>query len=124
MASAQGVKRKIVIAKETTFGAKVTATDGKIIPRTESSLNSNFDSFASSEIHENMQRSPSIVGFEKVEGCFLRLHCVAHGRWQKKLLSRKPLPVQEKNKEKFSLCQRKITQPTHTPSRISFQILG
>lgn len=68
MASAQGVKRKVIIAKETVFGTKATATDGKIIPRTESSLNSNFDSFSSEEIHENMQRSPSIVGFEKVEG--------------------------------------------------------
>lgn len=32
MASAQGVKRKVIIAKETVFGTKATATDGKIIP--------------------------------------------------------------------------------------------
>lgn len=68
MANAQGVKRKIVIAKETTFGTKPAKNSGKIIPRTESSLNSVFDSFSSEEIHENMQRSPSKVGFEKVEG--------------------------------------------------------
>ncbi|MDY4280863.1 MAG: phage tail tube protein [[Pasteurella] mairii] len=68
MTQAQGVKRKVVIAKETVFGTKATKTAGKIIPRTESSLNSVFDSFASEEIRENMQRSPSIVGFEKVEG--------------------------------------------------------
>lgn len=68
MAQAQGVKRKIVVAKETTFGEKATKTTGKVIPRTESTLNSVFDSFASEEIRDNMQRSPSIVGFEKVEG--------------------------------------------------------
>ncbi|WP_455648252.1 phage tail tube protein, partial [Lonepinella koalarum] len=68
MSNAQGVKRKIVVAKETTFGTKATKTAGKIIPRTESTLNTVFDSFSSEEIRENMQRSPSIVGFEKVEG--------------------------------------------------------
>ncbi|WP_439259487.1 phage tail tube protein [Lonepinella sp. BR2930] len=68
MSNAQGVKRKIVVAKETTFGTKATKTTGKIIPRTESTLNTVFDSFSSEEIRENMQRSPSIVGFEKVEG--------------------------------------------------------
>lgn len=68
MTQAQGVKRKVVIAKETVFGTKPTKTTGKIIPRTESTLNSVFDSFSSEEIRENMQRSPSIVGFEKVEG--------------------------------------------------------
>ncbi|THA07298.1 phage tail tube protein [Rodentibacter pneumotropicus] len=68
MANAQGVKRKVTFAKETTFGIRATKTAGKIIPRTESTLNSVFDSFSSEEIRENMQRSPSIVGFEKVEG--------------------------------------------------------
>ncbi|MDP8184408.1 phage tail tube protein [Phocoenobacter skyensis] len=68
MTMAQGVKRKITVAKETTFGTKATKTTGKVIPRTESTLNSNFDSFSSEEIRENMQRSPSTVGFEKVEG--------------------------------------------------------
>ncbi|QPB42226.1 phage tail tube protein [Rodentibacter haemolyticus] len=68
MAQAQGVKRKVIVAKESTFGTKATKTTGKIIPRTESTLNSVFDSFSSEEIRENMQRSPSIVGFEKVEG--------------------------------------------------------
>ncbi|OBX06183.1 phage tail tube protein [Gallibacterium genomosp. 3] len=68
MATAQGVKRKIIVAKEATFGEKPVKTSGKIIPRTESSLNSTFESFSSEEIRANMQRSPSITGFEKVEG--------------------------------------------------------
>ena len=68
MANAQGVKRKVTFAKETTFGVRAAKGIGKVMPRTESSLNSTFDSFSSEEIRENMQRSPSIVGFEKVEG--------------------------------------------------------
>ncbi|MCW9716758.1 phage tail tube protein [Avibacterium sp. 21-594] len=68
MATAQGVKRKIIVAKETTFGVKPAKTAGKIIPRTESSLNSNFESFSSEEIRADMQRAPSTVGFEKAEG--------------------------------------------------------
>ncbi|MCK3657221.1 hypothetical protein A4G18_00425 [Pasteurellaceae bacterium Pebbles2] len=68
MANAQGVKRKVVVSKESSFGTKPVKTSGKIIPRTESTLNTAFDSFSSEEIRENMQRSPSIVGFEKVEG--------------------------------------------------------
>lgn len=85
MASAQGVKRKVIIAKETVFGTKATATDGKIIPRTESSLNTNFDSFSSDEIRANMQRSPSIVGFEKVEGDLKGE--LAAGQWSQFLAS-------------------------------------
>lgn len=68
MANAQGVKRKVTFAKETTFGVRAAKGIGKVMSRTESSLNSTFDSFSSEEIRENMQRSPSIVGFEKVEG--------------------------------------------------------
>ncbi|MFC1114764.1 phage tail tube protein [Pasteurella multocida] len=66
--NAQGVKRKVVFSKETTFGTKPTATTGKILTRTEISLNTNFESFSSEEIRTDLQRAPTVVGFEKVEG--------------------------------------------------------
>ncbi|TNG94879.1 hypothetical protein FHQ28_05655 [Pasteurellaceae bacterium USgator11] len=85
MASAQGVKRKVIVGKETTFGTKATKTGAKIIPRTESTLNSVFDSFSSQEIRANMQRAPSIVGFEKVEGDLKGE--LAAGQWSQFLAS-------------------------------------
>lgn len=85
MSSAQGVKRKVIFAKETSFGTKAAAGSGKIIPRTECSLNTNFDSFSSDEIRANMQRSPSIVGFEKVEGDLKGE--LAAGQWSQFLAS-------------------------------------
>lgn len=85
MSSAQGVKRKVIFAKETSFGTKAAAGLGKIIPRTECSLNTNFDSFSSDEIRANMQRSPSIVGFEKVEGDLKGE--LAAGQWSQFLAS-------------------------------------
>ncbi|UAX42482.1 phage tail tube protein [Pasteurella canis] len=66
--NAQGVKRKVVFSKETTFGTKPTATTGKILTRTEVSLNTNFESFSSEEIRTDLQRAPTVIGFEKVEG--------------------------------------------------------
>ncbi|WP_424411242.1 phage tail tube protein [Pasteurella sp. PK-2025] len=66
--NAQGVKRKVVFSKETAYGTKPTATTGKILTRTEISLNTNFESFSSEEIRSDLQRSPTVVGFEKVEG--------------------------------------------------------
>lgn len=68
MANAQGTKRTIIFAKENTFGTKPAKTGAKIMPRVETSLDAKFESFQSEEIRDDMQRSASILGFEKVEG--------------------------------------------------------
>lgn len=68
MANAQGTKRTVVFAKENNFGVKAAKSAGKILPRVESSLDAQFESFQSEEIRDDMQRSASILGFEKVEG--------------------------------------------------------
>lgn len=68
LGNAQGTKRTVVFAKETAFGTKAAATGAKLMPRVETSLNTNFESYQSEEIRADMQRSPSVVGFEKVEG--------------------------------------------------------
>lgn len=68
MANAQGTKRVVVFAKETGFGTKAAAEGAKIMPRVETSLNANFESYQSEEIRDDLQRSASVVGFEKVEG--------------------------------------------------------
>lgn len=65
---AQEVKRTLVFSKEATFGTKPAKNTGKILPRIETSLNSNFEAFQSEEIRPDLQRSASIIGFEKVEG--------------------------------------------------------
>lgn len=68
LGNAQGTKRTVVFAKETAFGTKAAAAGAKLMPRVETSLNTNFESYQSEEIRADMQRSPSVVGFEKVEG--------------------------------------------------------
>lgn len=68
MAQSQGTKRTVIFAKESAFGTKPARTGAKIMPRVETSLNTNFESYQSQEIRDDMQRSPSVVGFEKVEG--------------------------------------------------------
>lgn len=68
MANSQGTQRSVALSKETTFGTKPAKNTAKIIPRVETTLNVNFDSFQSEEIRDDMQRSASIIGFEKVEG--------------------------------------------------------
>jgi hypothetical protein len=68
MAQSHGTKRAVVFAKESTFGTKPAKTAGKIMTRTETSLNTNFENYQSEEIRDDMQRAPSVVGFEKVEG--------------------------------------------------------
>lgn len=68
LGNSQGTKRTVVFAKETAFGTKAAAAGAKIMPRVETSLNTNFESYQSEEIRDDMQRSPSVVGFEKVEG--------------------------------------------------------
>lgn len=65
---AQEVKRTLVIAKETAFGTKPAKGGAKIMPRIETSINSNFESFQSEEIRSDLQRASSLIGFEKVEG--------------------------------------------------------
>ncbi|MDD7545574.1 phage tail tube protein [Actinobacillus porcinus] len=65
---AQEVKRTLVVSKESVFGTKPAKTGAKIIPRIETSLNANFESFQSEEIRSDLQRSASMIGFEKVEG--------------------------------------------------------
>lgn len=68
LGNAQGTKRTVVFAKETAFGTKAATAGAKLMPRVETSLNTNFESYQSEEIRADMQRSPSVVGFEKVEG--------------------------------------------------------
>lgn len=68
MANAQGTKRTLVFAKESGFGVKAPKAGAKILPRTESTLDAKFDAFQSEEIRDDMQRTASITGFEKVEG--------------------------------------------------------
>jgi len=68
MANAQGTQRTVVIAKETAFGTKPAKTGAKILPRVETTLNTNFESYKSEEIRDDMQRAASVIGFEKVEG--------------------------------------------------------
>lgn len=68
MPNAQGTQRTVVFAKETAFGTKPARTGAKIMPRVETSLNANFEAYQSEEIRADMQRSPSVIGFEKVEG--------------------------------------------------------
>ena len=68
MANSQGTQRSVALSKETTFGTKPAKNTAKLLPRIETSLNVNFESFQSEEIRDDMQRAASIVGFEKVEG--------------------------------------------------------
>lgn len=90
LGNSQGTKRTVVFAKESSFGTKAAPTGAKIMPRVETSLNTNFESYQSEEIRDDLQRSASVIGFEKVEGdikgelaagqwaAFLRLHYVVH----------------------------------------------
>ncbi|WP_280513139.1 phage tail tube protein [Mannheimia haemolytica] len=68
LGNSQGTKRTVVFAKESSFGTKAAPTGAKIMPRVETSLNTNFESYQSEEIRDDLQRSASVIGFEKVEG--------------------------------------------------------
>ncbi|MEG9531405.1 phage tail tube protein [Mannheimia indoligenes] len=68
LGNSQGTKRTVVFAKESAFGTKAAPIGAKIMPRVETSLNTNFESYQSEEIRDDLQRSASVVGFEKVEG--------------------------------------------------------